>query len=230
MTDIDQRRLRAEQLKGTREQRTLSADFEVRAAVDGLVTLSGYASVTEHDYQVGTYTERIARGAFRRTLGQSPDVVLLANHEGLPLGSTRSGSLDLEEDERGLRFTAQLDATDPDVDRVVRKVRRGDLRGASFAFRVTDQTWSQDHSRRLIKSLELAGGDISVVVHPANPAAGVGVRQAQRAVYIPDHTTRARERLAQLRRGSRPAVSIAPAAVSGPLDGYRDRLHRLRSR
>jgi hypothetical protein len=111
----------------TLERRACTAGrLAVRSAGESL-TLSGYASLTGVPYEVAGYIETIARGAFRQTLADGADVQLLVNHTGLPLGRTRSGTLRLAEDDRGLRVEADLDAGDPDVQRLVRKLDGADL-------------------------------------------------------------------------------------------------------
>ena len=75
----------------------------------------------------------------------------------------------LSEDDTGLLVRADLDATDPEVQMLSRKYRRGDLDGQmSFAFRVSDQEWSDDYRTRVIKSVALHRGDVSIVTHAAN--------------------------------------------------------------
>ena len=106
----------------------MSKSFERRIAVKGLdvreagdtVTLTGYASTFNQPYDMGWYTESVDSSAFRRTLAQNPDVRLLVNHDGLPLGRTTSGTLRLGTDDRGLSVSADLDTTDPDVARLAR--------------------------------------------------------------------------------------------------------------
>ena len=156
-------------------------DLEVRT-VGASITIEGHASTFNQPYNMGWYTETVAPGAFSRTLGRNPDVTLLVNHDGLPLARTgtpaKPGTLDLAEDESGLYMRATLDASDPDVMRLVPKMQRGDLRQMSFAFGLTDggDEWSEDYTSRTMRHLNLEGGDVSVVTHPANPNATVVMR------------------------------------------------------
>lgn len=164
----------------TFERRMTASGLEIREASD-LVTLSGFASTYDQPYDMGWYSERVAPGAFKRTLGQKPDVRLLVNHTGLPLARTTSGTLVLDgEDSRGLRVTANLDPSDPDVQSLVPKMRRGDLSQMSFAFRVMPDgdEWSKDMTQRTLRALDINDGDVSVVTYPANPNATVGLRAA----------------------------------------------------
>lgn len=158
-------------LAGTVERRDFTAsDVEIRSTSDGGLRFSGYASTTETPYQVGGFEETFARGAFKRCLGEGPDVVLLVNHAGLPLARTRSGTMTLSEDTRGLKVDADLDPTDPDVQALVPKMKRGDLTEMSFAFRATDDEWDSRETKRVVRAATIHKGDVSMVTHGANTA------------------------------------------------------------
>jgi hypothetical protein len=152
-----------------------AGNLSVRANSE-TVTVEGYASTFNQPYDMGWYTEQVAPGAFTRTLGLEPDVRFLINHDGLPLARTKSGTLELAQDSTGLLTRSVLDATDPDVQRIVPKMERGDLDSMSFAFGIVDQEWSPDYSQRTLKEVSLAGGDVSIVTYPANPNAGIALR------------------------------------------------------
>jgi HK97 family phage prohead protease len=178
------RKEKAEQLTGrVLEHRTFAAEIECRetegATGDGM-TLVGYASVTETPYEMSYYTETIRRGAFKRTLKEEPDVVLLLNHEGLPLARTKSGTLRLEEDEQGLRVEGDLDPLDAASQALARKLARGDLDGQmSFTFAPVEQTWSEDYTKRTLRAVSLHRGDVSVVTQGANPATSAEMRRLE---------------------------------------------------
>lgn len=156
-------------LNGTVERRDFTAsDVEIRSTSDGGLRFSGYASTTETPYQVGGFEETFARGAFKRCLGEEPDVVLLVNHSGLPLARTRSKTMTLSEDTRGLKVDADLDPDDPDVQALVPKMKRGDLTEMSFAFRATDDEWDSRETKRVVRAATIHKGDVSMVTHGAN--------------------------------------------------------------
>lgn len=159
----------------TTRRMVTTGSLQVRADSD-TVTVEGYASTFNQPYDMGWYTEQVAPGAFTRTLGLSPDVRFLINHDGLPLARTKSGTLDLAQDTTGLHTRSVFDASDPDVQRIVPKMQRGDLDSMSFAFGIVDQEWSPDYSQRTLKEVSLAGGDVSIVTYPANPNAGIALR------------------------------------------------------
>jgi hypothetical protein len=154
---------------------------EIRAEDGGGLRVSGYASVFGEVTDIGGYfREVIERGAFSEAIGRD-DVVFVINHEGLPLARTRSGTLLLKEDSRGLYMETTLDPEDPDVKSIVGKMKRGDLDKMSFAFRADVQEWddSQDPPLRTIKKASLY--DVSIVTSPAYDGTSIGLRSLESA-------------------------------------------------
>lgn len=151
---------------------------EVRAEEDGIL-VEGYAAVFGEETDIGgMFREKIEAGAFAEAIGRD-DVVFLINHEGLPLARTRSGTLELEEDDRGLKIRTRLDESDPDVARIVGKMKRGDLDKMSFAFWADLQEWddTQDPPVRTIKKASLH--DVSIVTTPAYDGTDIGLRSLE---------------------------------------------------
>lgn len=159
-------------------------EFRIEQTSDGglqSVRVAGVASVYDYEYEVyggpavGGWYERIARGAFDETLAKSPDVVLLLNHEGMPLARTKSGTLTLTNEKKGLGVKAELDMTNPLVQTLASSLSRGDVDEMSFAFRVTEQTWEahkkykdDEMSLRTITAVNLHRGDVSAVTYGAS--------------------------------------------------------------
>lgn len=155
--------------------------IEVREDRNGDLKLVGYASTFEEYEMYGGpehygWIEKIDRNAFTKTLSQKPDLQLLINHDGMPLARTVSGNLKLSVDDGGLKVEATLDRTDPDVQRLIPKMMRGDMDQMSFAFRVLGQEWKcapgyedDPMSYRLITEISLQRGDVSIVNYGANP-------------------------------------------------------------
>lgn len=175
------------------ERRMAATVLEVRDDDNAGVTLTGYASTFDDPYDMGWYTETVEAGAFKRTLGRKPDVRLLLNHGGLPLARTTSHTLTLDTDSKGLRVSAALDPSDPDVASMVPKMKRGDLNQMSFAFRVDSDLWEDDFSKRTLRELDLNNGDVSVVTYPANPNASATIRAAGPAIESVTSALRALE-------------------------------------
>lgn len=167
--------------------------------------LRGHAAVFgQLSEDLGGFREQIARGAFAEAL-KGDDVRLLINHEGLPLARSASGTLKLAEDDRGLAIEAELDPEDPDVQRLMPKLKRRDLSQMSFGFRVKPggQDWAKDEEGRTVRTLKAVRlFDVSVVTFPAYPQTDVAVRelraweQAQRAVPLRPNLTAALARMA----------------------------------
>lgn len=148
---------------------------EIRAESDG-IKVEGYAAVFGEVTDIGgMFREVIQRGAFKDAIGRD-DVVFLINHEGLPLARTRSGTLTLTEDDRGLRIETMLDPEDPDVKSIAGKMKRGDLDKMSFAFYPDVQEWDEsgDIPLRTIKRASLY--DVSIVTTPAYDGTEIALR------------------------------------------------------
>lgn len=153
---------------------------EIREGQDGEIRVAGYAAVFNEETNIGgMFTEVIMRGAFTNAIGRD-DVVFLINHEGLPLARTRSGTLTLVEDERGLYMEAMLDQTDPDVRSIVPKMKRGDLDKMSFAFRPVRQIWDDNSKmpKRMIQEAQLF--DVSIVTTPAYDGTEIALRSLEK--------------------------------------------------
>ena len=147
------------------EKRSIAySNLEMRAENDGK-TLVGYAAVFDSPSEPLPWTEFVKRGAFAKTLKDGADVRLLIDHEGVPLARSKSGTLALEEDERGLRVEAELDPMNPDAARIMSAMKRGDLSQMSFAFRTIKDNWNTDRSVRELREVQLF--DVSVVTFPA---------------------------------------------------------------
>ena len=164
--------------KYEREARQVS-NLEVRSLDDNTVTVEGYAAVFNQETNIGgQWREQIAPGAFTDALDRD-DVVFLINHDGLPLARTRSGTLELSEDNHGLRMKASLDITDPDVRSIVPKMKRGDLDKMSFAFMPTRQSWNEGEELPLRTIQEASLFDVSIVTTPAYSGTDIGLRSLQ---------------------------------------------------
>ena len=158
------------------ERRTFTVrNIETRQEGDGTMRLAGYAAVFNDPSVPLPFSERIAPGAFRKTLSETPDVRLLINHEGLPLARTKNNTLTLTEDETGLYIDALLPDTSEARD-LWTLVQRGDVDQMSFAFRVIRQSWNKDRTERILTEVSLADGDVSVVTYPAYPTTTVEAR------------------------------------------------------
>jgi len=148
------------------ETRVNSVDFEIRETQDGMF-FEGYAAVFDSPSEPLPFIERIAPGAFIRSLKSRNDVKILWNHDtGSVLGSTRAGTLKLTEDDRGLRVEAQLPNTTVGRD-AAELLKRGDIDSMSFGFSVPrgGDDWNADGSERTLREVRLH--EVSIVAFPA---------------------------------------------------------------
>ena len=164
-------------------RRVAYSNLEVRASEDG-TTLVGYAAVFDSPSEPMPFTEFVRRGAFQKTLKDGADVRLLIDHDGVPLARTKSGTLTLAEDDRGLRVEANLDPLNPDAARVISAMRRGDISQMSFAFRTIKDSWSNDRAVRELREVQLF--DVSVVTFPAYESTVAELRAKQTTDTIPE--------------------------------------------
>lgn len=143
---------------------------ELRAEGEGAAQkIVGHAAVFDAETVLWPgYLEVVRKGAFAKALAErdgKPDVKALYDHSDPILGSLRAGTLTLSEDERGLRMEIAPDTESALVrDSVLRPMARGELDGASFAFRavVAPETVRKDGTvLRELREVELY--DVSVV-------------------------------------------------------------------
>lgn len=138
--------------------------------------LEGYAALYGVDTRIHDFTEVIIPGAFSETLSEGRDVLALVDHDTRAvLARTRSGTLRLSEDSKGLAFDLDVPNTSFGRD-ILELAERGDVGGASFAFTIADkgERWQAD--RRELRSVILH--EISVV--SAWPAYDGTIVQARR--------------------------------------------------
>jgi len=126
--------------------------------------LSGYAATFGTAAHINDFTETILPGAFQKSLSAGKDVLGLVDHDPhRVLARTKSGTLRLSEDMRGLQFDLDLPDTSYARD-ILELVTRNDAGGMSFGFHVLEERWDGDH--RELRSVDLC--EISVVSsHPA---------------------------------------------------------------
>jgi HK97 family phage prohead protease len=166
------------------EVRVNTTDIELRAEGDGM-TFTGYASVFNSPSEdLGGFIEYVAPGAFKRSLQSRNEVKLLWNHDsGEPLASLRGGTMQLVEDERGLKVTATLPQTTRGRD-VAELLRTNVISEMSFGFNVIKDTWSRDGQTRTLESVRLF--EVSVVSFGAYKATTATVRSAPPSINPDD--------------------------------------------
>ncbi|WP_071064488.1 HK97 family phage prohead protease [Andreesenia angusta] len=173
-----------------KELRVMTQMMEARSSDDdtGKRSLTGYAakfneeSVPLRDWWGDSFVEVISPGAFRTSLENNTVKALFNHNTDFVLGSTRSGTLKLEEDGIGLRFELDLPNTQVAND-LYEGVKRGDIDGVSFGFKVKDDKWAETKlgdgwkTIRTLREIELI--EISPTPFPAYEQTEVDCRSLE---------------------------------------------------
>ncbi|MFE5621730.1 HK97 family phage prohead protease [Streptomyces virginiae] len=184
------------------ELRYAASPIEERSSDDGRLFMRGYAyRFNELSHDLGGFRERIVPGAGGPSLRQN-DVLATFNHNvNALLGRTSAGTLRVGEDREGGWYEIDLPDTTAGRD-VAEYLKRGDLRGSSFTFRVLDggqRRADEDDPETGLPVREITAMnvvEVGPVVNPAYPTTQASLR-------------------------SLPSCLI-PAAVSAPVDHARN--------
>ena len=122
------------------------------------------------------FREKIAEGAFTKTI-QEADVRALFNHNpDMVLGRNKSGTLTLKEDKTGLFY----EITPPDTSfarDLKESISRGDISQSSFGFNIVKDEWVEDENKGLIRTIkEVKLFDVSPVTYPWYPTTESSLR------------------------------------------------------
>lgn len=162
------------------ERRGLADIVSVRTKASKPMVVGYAARYNAETVILGLWRERIAPGAFESALHGDDDVRALFNHDpNKLLGRTSSGTLRLSDDDKGLRYEVDLPETQ-DARDVHELIKRGDVTGSSFGFRIVENEWDDTPTKKgklplvTIRKVELF--DVSPVTFPAYPQTSVSAR------------------------------------------------------
>lgn len=164
-------------MKDTERRAFQLAELRV-ANTDGKRKIVGYAAVFNTlSLDLGGFVERIRPGAFSKTI-KTADVRALWNHDpNYVLGRTKSGTLRLAEDDKGLRI--EIDPPDTTwANDLITSIERGDVDQMSFGFRAIRDEWKKEGGQTVRELIEVELFDVSPVTFPAYEATQVSVRAA----------------------------------------------------
>lgn len=122
-----------------------STDLETRK-------IEGYAAIFSDEYTKlkdrwgDCFYEKISPGAFLKTLNdKTKDKFMLINHDWNKVVGRTNSNLELEEDNKGLRFSLEVPNTSDGND-LLENVRLGLVKGCSFGFNIVNQKtrWDDD--------------------------------------------------------------------------------------
>ena len=165
----------------TNERRTFKGTVEVRADGEQSVAVGYAARFDALSQNLGGFVERIDPKAFNQTVTQA-DVRALFNHDAnYVLGRSSSGTLRMDVDDEGLRYEIDLPPTAAGRDLAV-LLKRGDISGSSFGFRVLDDEWGETEDGYPLRTLKaVALRDVGPVTFPAYTAAESALRSLAEA-------------------------------------------------
>jgi HK97 family phage prohead protease len=163
-----------------RQIRSLQSNLSTRAEPqDGEKIIEGYFAVFNSETELwrGAF-EEIHPDAFTETL--SNDIRALINHDtNLVLARSKSGTLKLHVDSRGLWGEIRVNEKDTDALNLYERLKRGDVDQCSFGFNVIEEEtdYRDDGTVKwTLKKIDLH--EISVVTFPAYADTGVSARKA----------------------------------------------------
>ncbi|WP_411503472.1 HK97 family phage prohead protease [Brevibacillus centrosporus] len=142
-------------------------------------TISGYVVKFNQRSQLiwGEFYEKVAKGAFARSLSENVIKALWNHRSDFVLGSTKNQTLRLWEDNVGLRFECDLPNNTWGRD-ASESIQRGDVDGVSFGFSVRQDAFTylkeEDVYERTLIDIDLR--EVSPTPFPAYPDSEVSQR------------------------------------------------------
>lgn len=170
-------------IKPEREYRSM----ELRASEQGEeqnYVVDGYATTFDEPYELyrdGKYIvmEVVDRHAFDETY--MDDVIFQYDHSGMVYARTRNKTLRLEDNDHGLKVTANLGSTEASRG-VWDAIDKGLIDRMSFAFTVTGDSYEEEEQENgdiiLTRTIKKIGRlyDVSAVSFPANEGTSISAR------------------------------------------------------
>ena len=151
---------------------------------EGPTTFEGYAAVfNKLSEDLGGFREKIKPQAFKKAIKISDTRALFNHDSNFVLGRLSAKTLDIREDDKGLKFRVVPPATQWAKDLMV-SVERGDISQCSFGFTLakSGDEWS-DKDGEMIRTIREVGQllDVSLVSFPAYPDTSVALRNMEQA-------------------------------------------------
>lgn len=139
-------------------------------------TIEGHAAVFNIITDLGWFREQVIPGAFKNTI-KNDDIRALFNHDAnYILGRNISKTLELEEDEVGLRIKIYPGDTTYTRDLMI-SIDRGDISQMSFSFNSILTEWLTEENQPDLRTLkEVKLYDVSPVTFAAYPDTDVALR------------------------------------------------------
>lgn len=160
-------------------ERRAFIECRVAPSEDSAKKMNGYAIVFNAlSEDLGGFREIITPEAVDRTLRESLDVRALVDHDpGKVIGRTRAGTLSLTKRSKGLYAEIEADPGISYAGDILRAVKRGDVTGMSFGFRVLTDEWRMENGEPIRDVLDMTISEVSIVSWPAYTQTDVAVAQ-----------------------------------------------------
>ena len=114
---------------------------ELRAVGDEMI-IEGYPIVYEKETIVGSwFREKVSRGAAGPAFARSDEIVLYNHESSLPLARKSNGTLEVSEDDHGVKIRADLSKSNAGPGAYI-DIKNGLITGMSFAFNVEREEWT----------------------------------------------------------------------------------------
>lgn len=163
--------------------------LEVREVEDGVVDemrVEGYATTFNEPYylysferedgQVVTVNEQVDRNAFKEA--DMSDVIFQYDHEGRVFARLSNGTMELMEDDHGLKVNAILGGTEIGRN-LYQEIKGGYTNKMSFGFTVAESDIVPDGENKYIRKIRKIGKlfDVSAVSYPQNNYTEISARK-----------------------------------------------------
>lgn len=171
------------------EFRVLGTDL---SCIENTRKIGGYINVTERESEIlynknkgKWFKETMKKGVFERALDRANDIPLLLQHDwDKKLASTSNKTLNLREDQVGLRFEAEIED-----EKLYSEIRDGKINHCSFGFSVVTEQIEPINNRlekRNVEEINLY--EVSLVKNPAYEGSIVEARQYEQALKMDEET------------------------------------------
>lgn len=165
----------------TKQYRSLDVSFSTRNSDDKEMIIEGYFALFNKETEIWQgYFEQLDKDAFKNTLGETSDIRALFNHDtNIVLGRTKTNTLKLYTDEKGLYGIIHLNKNDVEARNIYERVKRGDIDQCSFGFVIKDESIEYEENgayHSTIKEVELF--EVSIVTFPAYADTSISARMA----------------------------------------------------
>ncbi len=156
-------------------------ELRIKESENGSV-IEGHAAVFDSWSEtlggIFPFKEIVRKGAFSKSIG-TDDIRALFNHDpNYVLGRNRSGTLELTEDDVGLKVRISPPDTSWARD-VQTSIKRGDITQMSIGFLVEEDDWRTEKGMDIRELRQVKLFDVSPVTFPAYTSTDVGIRAMQ---------------------------------------------------